>query len=67
MIRHRERSKQNEDGNEFVELASTSPARLFVILQIYADESGTHHPLGEKPGSEVPVIAGYMAWLDDWK
>jgi hypothetical protein len=67
MICHREWSKQQEAGNEFVELASHSPARLFVILQIFADESGTHHPQGDKPGSEVPVIAGYMGWLDDWK
>jgi hypothetical protein len=38
-----------------------------VNLVIYADESGTHHPKGEQPKSEVPVIAGYMGWRSNWK
>lgn len=40
---------------------------LFVILQVYADESGTHDPTGNQPSSEVAVVGGYMAWRDDWK
>jgi hypothetical protein len=37
------------------------------MLQIYADESGTHHPKGQAPGSEVPVVSGYMGNRDNWR
>lgn len=33
---------------------------------LYADESGSHDPTGEKLDSEWLVIAGYVAWVDDW-
>ena len=36
-------------------------------LILYADESGTNHPTGARPTSEVPVIAGYIGWRDEWK
>ena len=54
-------------GKEFLEWVSHLQGNIFVILQIYADESGTHHPKGDQPNSEVPVIAGYMAFRDEWK
>jgi len=38
-----------------------------VILQVYADESGTHDPTGSQPSSQVAVVGGYMALLDDWE
>lgn len=33
---------------------------------VYADESGTHDQTGTQPGSEVAVIAGYVAKVDSW-
>ena len=37
-----------------------------MILQVYADESGTNDPAGQAKGSEVPVVAGYIASADYW-
>jgi hypothetical protein len=38
-----------------------------VSIVIYADESGTHDPTGQQLGSEVPVVAGYAAFRNNWK
>lgn len=35
-------------------------------IVVYADESGTHDPTGQQKGSEVPVISGYMDYLENW-
>ena len=68
MIRHRERSNQNGAGMTFLQWAdSLFSGNVIVSITVYADESGTHDPTGQKPGSEVPVIAGYMAFRNNWK
>lgn len=33
---------------------------------IYVDESGIHDPTGQLPGSEMVVVGGYGASLEDW-
>ncbi len=50
-----------------MELLSVLKSDFFIMLQLYVDESGTHHPKGQRPGSEVPVVAGFMGWKNDWK
>jgi hypothetical protein len=58
--------QKTEAGREFLEWASLFSGAIFVKIVVYADESGTHSPTGSQPGSEVPVIAGYMATPSDW-
>lgn len=41
--------------------------RLFVSLIAYADESGTHDATGKQCGSKALVVAGWVAWQDDWE
>jgi hypothetical protein len=43
--------------------------RILVVLglTVYADESGTHDEHGLQPGSEVSVVAGYIADKAGWK
>jgi uncharacterized protein DUF3800 len=36
------------------------------MLVAYMDESGDHDPSGKQPGSEIAVIAGYVATKDQW-
>lgn len=36
------------------------------MIVIYADESGTHDPTGEKDGSAYPIIAGFAATIAVW-
>ena len=36
------------------------------MLIAYMDESGDHDRLGKEPGSEIAVIAGYVATKDQW-
>jgi hypothetical protein len=40
--------------------------RYFVIIKVYADEAGTHDKKGKQKGSEVPVLAGYLASVEYW-
>ena len=42
------------------------PEKFFVIIKVYADESGTHDETGQEKGSEVPVVAGFFAPADYW-
>ena len=39
---------------------------MYVNVIVYADESGTHDPAGELPGSSVTIVAGYAAFGDSW-
>lgn len=66
MISLRKRSNQNKAGREFAEWASMFCGELFLKISIYADESGTHDPTGDQPGSQFPIIAGYAARRCDW-
>lgn len=50
----------------FAEIASLFHERVFVSLVAYADESGTHDATGIQPGGEVAVVAGWVAWKEDW-
>jgi hypothetical protein len=50
----------------FAEIASLFHERVFVPLVAYADESGTHDASGIQPGGEVAVVAGWVAWKEDW-
>ena len=36
-------------------------------LTVYADESGIHDKHGLEPGSEVTVVAGYIAAKRNWE
>ena len=68
MILSHEWQIRNAAVQQFEEFAeSLLRGELFVNLIIYADESGTNNPTGEEPTSEVPVIAGYMGWRDEWR
>ena len=53
------------DFKGFIEAFSSE--RYFVIIKVYADESGTHDKTGRQKGSQVPVIAGYLASAEYWK
>jgi hypothetical protein len=37
-----------------------------VEIIIYSDESGIHDLSGQKAGSQVAVVGGFMAWEADW-
>ena len=43
--------------------------RIWVVLtlKVFADESGTHDETGQKPGSEVAGVLGYLAWNWQWE
>ena|ERR1700733_624660 len=66
MIRLHERSTPKQAGREFKEWASLFSGEIFVKISIYVDESGTHDPEGNQPGSKYPMIAGYAAHQDEW-
>jgi hypothetical protein len=38
-----------------------------VEIIVYADESGIHDLSGQKAGSQVAVVCGFMAWKSDWE
>jgi hypothetical protein len=50
----------------FREWASQFSGKYFVVIQIFADESGTHAPDGSQVGSKYPVIAGWAAKKSTW-
>jgi hypothetical protein len=67
MIRSRV-SSNKEAASLFQEWPRQSFGNVFMILTVYADESGTHDPEQFKlPGAKVPVISGYIDTLDNWK
>jgi uncharacterized protein DUF3800 len=37
-----------------------------VEIIVYADESGIHDLSGQKAGSQIAVVCGFMAWKTDW-
>ena len=45
---------------------ATFREKLFVILRVYADESGTNDPTGKEPGSRVPTIGGWIESPEYW-
>lgn len=47
---------------------SNFPGRIFVFvsIEIYADESGTHDETGKQRGAEVAVINGLAGWKTSW-
>jgi hypothetical protein len=62
-----ERQASNDAGEHFRQWASLFSGKISVKVAVaYLDESGTHDPQGKKKGAEVPVIAGYMATVDEW-
>jgi len=50
----------------FAEWASLFAGKLFVKVIAYVDESGTHDKSGKLQGSSEVVIAGLVAWREDW-
>ena len=50
----------------FREWASQFSGQYFVMIQIFADESGTHDPTGQRQGSKYPIIAGFAARKSIW-
>jgi hypothetical protein len=58
---------QNEAGRQFNEWTSLFSGKFFVMLSVYADESGTHDPGFNKPGARVPVISGFIDTVENWK
>ena|SRR5208282_2843301 len=74
MIALHERTATIVAARRFTEWASLYSEGLFMMLQVYADESGTNDINGQKPGSSVPTFCGYIDtpeyWLDfcrKWK
>jgi hypothetical protein len=56
-----------EARRRYVEFSSLFHERLHLNLVAYVDESGTHDPTGKQLGSETLVIAGWVAWQDEWE
>jgi len=40
--------------------------KVFAMLALYADESGTHDPSGQIQGSQFPVVGGLVAPVEIW-
>jgi hypothetical protein len=66
MIFRRETRAPQEAARLFAEWAAHLHGKLLVILEVYADESGTHDETGQEPNSEVAVIMGYVASHEAW-
>lgn len=66
MIRHRGRTNKNDAGREFREWASLFSNGLFVMIVVYADDSGTHDEKGIQVGSREGIIGGLAAPREDW-
>src|SRR2546430_2756809 len=66
MIAWYDRQVPKDAGREFKEWASHLNGGLFVMLEVYADESGTHDEMGKEVCSEVAVIGGYIASTEEW-
>jgi len=50
----------------FRDWASQFSGKYFVMIQIYADESGTHDPDGMLKGSQYPIVGGFAARKSTW-
>ncbi len=50
----------------FREWASLFSGKFFVMIVVYADESGTHDPFGLQDGSQYPIIGGFAARKSTW-
>lgn len=62
----REPKSPQRASNDFREWASCFSEGLFVMLKVYADESGTNDPTGQEPGSSIPSLAGYIESKNYW-
>lgn len=50
----------------FREWAFLFSGKYFAMIIVYADESGTHDPTGNRQGSTFPIIAGFAARKSTW-
>lgn len=62
---HCEQTTANDAGRQFSEWASLFPESLFVILQVFADESVSEG--GNKSTPVVPSFCGYIDSSENWK
>jgi hypothetical protein len=51
---------------QFAEFAATCEERLFVILQVYADETATQRIAGKAQGAIMAGVAGFAAHPEQW-
>jgi hypothetical protein len=51
---------------DFKEWASLFHGEIFVKIAIYVDESGTHDETGNRPGSQVAILAAFAAKVETW-
>jgi Protein of unknown function (DUF3800) len=51
---------------QFREWTSLFSAEIFIMIVVYADESGTHDATGKETGSKTPLIAGFAAKKAVW-
>jgi hypothetical protein len=66
-----DKPKQNERGiisdtRHIAEMFATFPGRLLMIVDIYADESGTHENKTAKGTEKVATLAGFAAKRETW-
>lgn len=52
--------------SDFAKWASLFSGNIFVNISIYVDESGIHDKTGQLPGSEMVIVGGYGASIEDW-
>jgi hypothetical protein len=68
MIRGCEQRTPKSAAAWFAEEAALFSEGLFVILRVYADESGVGiDPTGQLPGSAVPTVCGYVQTPEYWR
>jgi hypothetical protein len=65
--KHKEAARETA-GFQFEDVLSNFPGRVFVFvsIEIYADESGTHDETGKRRGARVAVINGLAGWKTSW-
>jgi hypothetical protein len=66
MISIKKTLESNNAGRHWAEWAAQFSGKIFVSIVAYLDESGTHDESAKMLGSEVPIIAGYMATREQW-
>jgi hypothetical protein len=54
-------------GREFQGWTSLFAGKIFVMVTIYADESGTHDETGQDDKASVATVAGFAASREDWR
>jgi len=52
--------------SDFAKWASLFSGKIFVNIAVYVDESGIHDKTGQLPGSEMVIVGGYGASIEDW-